>query len=173
MNRIPLRLIQRATGSAILFGALCGAIGGIAGSIAKIAGELVYNPRTLGQTPPPVILAQRLADHPLTHDEQQHRMQLIHFVFGVGTGAIYGAAAEVAPLVTVGYGTVFGIVLQGFTHESLVPAFGLDVPPWQQPAREHLSELFTHALYGLATEVVRPLLRRRFGPQPPPATVLP
>ncbi len=142
-------------------GLLCGLLGGVAGSVAKIAGELVYDPRNQGQTPPPVVLERKLVGHPMTHAQEQTGMQVIHFIFGAGTGAIYGVAAEFAPIVTAGYGSAFGFVLQFFTHESLVPLAGLDVPPWKQPAREHTSEFFTHILYGVATEAVRRYLRKK------------
>ena len=88
-------------------------------------------------------------------------MNAIHFTFGALTGAIYTIAAEALPIVTTGYGSVFGVILQLFTHETLVPAAHLDVPAPQQPAREHLSELFTHILYGVATEATRRILRKR------------
>lgn len=142
-------------------GLLAGALGGLVGSGAKIVGELVYPPRTQGQTPPPVILAERLAGHPLSKPQQTASSQAIHFVFGAASGAIYGVAAEFAPIVTAGYGSAFGVVLQLFTHESLVPSVGLDVPPWRQPLREHTSELFTHILYGVATEATRRAIRKR------------
>ena len=158
-------LFRRTTGRAIAVGILAGAIGGLAGSGAKIIGELIYEPRTLGQTPPPLVLAERVAGHPISKDQQGPVIQAIHFTFGAATGAVYGAAAEVAPVVTIGYGIVFGLVLQLFTHESLVPAMGLDVPAPQQPLREHLSEFFSHALYGLATEIVRRVVRRRLLPE--------
>ncbi len=154
----------RATAAMILAGMLAGAVGGIAGSAAKIAGEAVYPPRTLGQTPPPVVLAERLAGHPLSKREQLVAMEAIHWTFGAAAGAVYGGAGEVFPLVRVGYGIVFGLVLQLFTHESAVPLLGLDRPPWQQPLREHASEFVTHGLYGLATEIVRRIVRRRLGP---------
>ena len=156
------RWFQRATRQAIVTGVLAGAIGGIAGSIAKIVGELIYEPRTQGQIPPPVLLAERIAGHPLTHAQQLVSTQVIHFIFGAFSGAVYGGLAEVAPIVKIGYGAGFGIVLQLFTHESLVPALGLDVGPLQQPLREHASELFTHILYGATTEAVRRWLRRRW-----------
>ena len=142
-------------------GLLAGMLGGLVGSGAKIVGELIYTPRTLRQVPPPVILAERIAGHPLSHVQQNVSMQAIHFVFGATTGAIYGAAAEFLPIVTAGYGAAFGFVLQFFTHESLVPLAGLDVPPLQQPLREHTSEFFTHVLYGVATDLTRRAVRKR------------
>lgn len=142
-------------------GLLAGALGGLVGSGAKIVGELIYPPRTLGQVPPPVLLAERIAGHSLSPFQQNASMQTIHFVFGATTGAMYGAAAEFAPIVTVGYGSAFGFIMQFFTHESFVPLAGLDVPPWKQPLREHTSEFFTHVLFGVATEVTRRGIRKR------------
>jgi putative membrane protein len=142
-------------------GLLAGLIGGLVGSAVKTVGEIIYNPRTQGQTSPPVLLAERVLGRPLNKQQQTQAEQTIHYVFGGATGAIYGAAAEFAPIVTFGYGAAFGIVLQLFTHETLVPAAGLDVPAPQQPLREHLSELFTHILYGVSTEIVRRVVRKR------------
>lgn len=152
---------RKSRSRSIAKGLLAGLLGGLAGSVAKIAGEMLYNPRTEGQVPPPVVLARRVVGHPLSHAQELVAMNAIHFTFGAATGAIYGAAAEVAPIVTAGYGSVFGIVLQLCTHETLVPAAGLDKPAPQQPAREHLSELFTHVLYGVATEAVRRIVRKK------------
>ena len=142
-------------------GLAAGLIAGLAGSLVKAAGELLYNPRTEGQTPPPAVLAEKAAGHPLSKAQRTAATQAIHYTFGGLTGAVYGAAAEVFPAVTVGFGAVFGIVLQLLTHESLVPAAGLDVPAPRQPAREHLSELFTRILYGVSTEATRRALRNR------------
>ena len=150
--------------AAILAGILAGALGGVAGSAAKIASEAIYPPRTLGQTPPPVVLAERIAGHPLSKHEQFVSMEAIHWTFGAAAGAVYGGVAEVIPVVRIGYGIVFGLVLQLFTHESTVPLLGLDKPPLEQPVREHASEFVSHACYGLATEVVRRLVRRKLGP---------
>ena len=147
--------------ASIAKGLLCGLLGGLVGSFAKVVGEKIYDPRTQGQTPPPVVLETRLAGHPLPPAQAKAGMQAIHYTFGGVTGAIYGVLAEFYPLVTAGDGAAFGVVLQLFTHESLVPAFHLDVPPWRQPLREHSSELFTHILYGVAAELTRRWLRRR------------
>ena len=161
-----MQMVRRATGKMVLAGVLAGAAGGVAGSVAKIVSEAIYPPRTLGQVPPPLLLAERWVGHPLAGGSATAAIQVIHFVFGSGVGAIYGGAAEVAPIVTAGYGVVFGLVLQLFTHESAVPALGLDVPASQQPMREHVSEFISHAFYGLATELVRRVVRRRLTPAP-------
>ena len=153
---------RRPTRPSLAKGIAIGLLAGIVGSGAKFVAEKIYEPRTLGQTPPPLVLAQKVAGHPIPPSQQGLVIQSIHYVFGAGTGAIYAAAAEFVPVVTAGYGTAFGIVLQLFTHETLVPAAGLDVPAPQQPLREHLSEFFSHIWYGAATEAVRRWLRRRW-----------
>ncbi len=54
----------------------------------------------------------------------------------------------------------FGLTLCGITHASALPMMGLTESPENQPAREHASELVTHAIYGVTTEVVRRLARK-------------
>ena len=140
-------------------GFLAGAIGGLVGSAAKALGEAIYPPRTQGQTPPPVIMAERVAGRSLSKTEKTASMQGIHYVFGAAAGGIYGLLAENYPLVRVGYGAGFGMVLLALTHESLVPLFKLSAPPNKEPAREHVSELVTHTIFGVTTELVRRRLR--------------
>ena len=154
---------NRPLRASIAKGLLCGLVGGLVGSVAKVAGEKLYNPRTQAQTPPPVVRADKIAGHRLPPVTADAAMQTIHYTFGGATGAVYGVVAEFLPVVTAGQGTAFGVVLQLLTHESLVPALGLDVPPWRQPLREHTSELFTHVLYGVAAELTRRWLRRLLG----------
>ncbi len=144
----------------IALGLAAGLIGGAVGSALKLVGEKVYPPRTQGQEPPPAVLAEKIAGHPLSDSQRAAASQGFHWTFGSLTGAAYGALAEVAPIVTVGYGGGFAVVLLLLTHESTLPLLGLDKPPTQQPAREHLSEFATHLLYGFGTEGTRRLLRR-------------
>lgn len=142
-------------------GLLAGALGGLAGGVSKMAGELMYPPRTQGQEAPPAILAEKMAGHPLSKPLQTAATQVFHWTFSVGVGAMYGAAAEFAPIVTIGYGVVFGEVVLLTTHESTLPLLGLNEPPLQQPAREQKSEIITHAMYGLTVEAFRRFLMRR------------
>ena len=143
-------------------GVLAGALGGLGGGVSKLVGELIYPPRTQGQEPPPAILAEKIAGHPLSKPLQTTATQVFHWTFSVGIGAVYGAAAEFAPLVTSGYGIVFGEVVLLTTHESTLPLLGLNEPPLEQPAREQKSEILTHAMYGLTVEAVRRFLMRRW-----------
>ena len=143
-------------------GLLAGALGGLAGGVSKLAGELLYPPRTQGQEAPPAILAEKIVGHPLSKPYQAASTQVFHWTFSVGIGAIYGAAAEFSPIVTTGYGVFFGEIVLLATHESTLPMLGLNEPPLQQPMREQTSEIVTHAMYGVTVEVIRRALMRRF-----------
>ena len=139
----------------LLKGFVAGAIGGLVGAAAKGIGEALYPPRTLGQIPPPAVLANRIADRPLTEEEEEVSVQAMHWGFGALAGGVYGALVEVAPSVRKRLGANFGLALFGLTHVSALPMMGLTEKPGDQPAREHASEVVTHVLYGVTTELVR------------------
>src|SRR5271156_238753 len=141
-------------------GFLAGAIGGLVGAAAKAAAEAVYPPRTLGQIPPPAVLVNRMAGRPLTEQEEEVSVQAIHWGFGALAGGVYGALAEYQPAVTERLGITFGLTLCGMTLVSALPMMGLTEKPEDQPVREHASELVTHAIYGVATELTRRLARK-------------
>lgn len=157
-------MIFKKANGLVATGLLAGFVGGIVGSGAKLVGEAIYPPRTQGQEPPPAVLAEKIAGHPLSEHQKNVATQVFHWTLGTGIAAVYGAAAVVAPVVTVGYGVGFGLVVLLTTHESTLPLLGLDKPPTQQPLREHTSELATHALYGFFVEAVRRWLMRRWNP---------
>jgi putative membrane protein len=144
----------------VLKGALAGLIGGLAGAGAKVVAEQIYPPRVQGQTPPPVVLAEQVAGHPLPAAEQKLAMQGIHWAFGALAGAIYGAVAEYEPSVGAWQGAAFGLTLNKLTHESLLPKMGLAAPTEHQPARERISEWVSHAVYGVVTDSVRRVARK-------------
>ena len=125
------------------------------GSGAKAVAEAVYPPRTLGQIAPPAVLVNRMSDRPLTEKEEEVSVRAIHWGFGALVGGVYGALAEYQPVVTKRLGANFGLTLCGITHASALPMMGLTESPENQPAREHASELVTHAIYGVTTELVR------------------
>jgi putative membrane protein len=78
----------------VIKGALAGLIGGLAGAGAKVVAEQIYPPRVQGQTPPPVVLAEQVADHSLAPAKKKVAMESIHWAFGALAGAIYGAVVE-------------------------------------------------------------------------------
>lgn len=141
-------------------GALAGLIGGLAGAGVKALAEQMLPPRVEGQTPPPVILAEQVAGHPLPPSQQQIAMQTIHWVFGATAGAIYGALVEVEPSLGAWRGAAFGLALNRLTHESILPRMGLSDSKDAQPTQERISEWVTHAVYGIFTDSVRRVVRR-------------
>jgi putative membrane protein len=144
----------------ILKGAAAGFIGGLAGAGAKALAEQLFPPRTQGQTPPPVVLAEQVAGRPLPAAEKKAAMQSIHWGFGAVAGAIYGATVEVEPSLGAWRGAAFGLALNKITHETVLPRMGLSVPKEEQPAQERISEWVTHAVYGIFTDSVRRIVRR-------------
>jgi putative membrane protein len=144
----------------ILKGAFAGLIGGLAGAGAKALAEQLFPPRTQGQTPPPVVLAEQVAGRPLPPAEKQAAMHTIHWGFGAVAGAVYGAMVEVEPSLGAWRGAAFGVTLNKITHESVLPRMGLAAPKEKQPTQERVSEWVSHAVYGIFTDAVRRIVRR-------------
>jgi len=96
----------------------------------------------------------------LTEDDKSKAGTVVHYAFGGGVGAVYGALAELSPNVRIGLGLPFGVAVWLGAHVITVPALGLAKPPTQQPPSKEAQELGLHLLYGLTTEYVRRLLRR-------------
>lgn len=142
-------------GRSILKGAIAGLIGGLAGAGAKMLAEQIVPPRSNGQKDPPVAFAEQMAGHTLPADQKQAAKHGIHWGFGAVAGAIYGAAVEVEPSLGAWKGAAFGITLNKYTHEMLLPKLGLARPKEEQPAQERISEWVTHAVYGIFTDAVR------------------
>ncbi len=140
----------------MLKGAVAGLIGGLAGAGAKVVAEQIFPPRVPGQTPPPVVLAQRVAGHPLNSTEKRVAMDL---AFGALAGAVYGVLVEYDPSFGAWKGAAFGITLNKITHESLLPKMG-SARAEPRPARERVGEWVSHAAYGVVTDSVRRLARK-------------
>jgi putative membrane protein len=143
----------------LLKGLIAGAVAGLVATAAKSIAEKLYPPRTHGEPEPPVELAERIAGHPLEHKTQVAASEAIHWGFGIGAGAVYGAVAEYFPVATDKEGAGFGMVLMTLTHETALPAMGLSAPADEQTTREHTSEAATHILYGVVAERVRRIVR--------------
>ena len=141
-------------------GALAGLIGGLAGAGAKLVAEQIFPPRDPRRTPPSVVLAERVAGHPLASEEKKVALESIYWAFGALAGAVYGAAVEYEPTLGAWKGAAFGITLNKITHESLLPKMGLSAPTEVQPARERISEWVSHAVYGVVTDSVRRVARK-------------
>ena len=94
------------------------------------------------------------------HQREQTATQ-VEFAFGIACSALYGAAAEYIPVVTTGFGSVYGAVLFTGASEVVLPAVGFVPPPAERTPVQHLGGLAGNVVFGLTTEAVRRLIRGR------------
>jgi len=97
--------------------------------------------------------------HRLTQSEKKIAGTAVHYLLGTGVGALYGAAAELAPNVTTGGGLPFGAVFWLVVDEGAVPLLGLSKGPRAYPLSIHAYALSSHFVYGLTAEIVRRAVR--------------
>ena len=142
-------------------GVIAGLVGGVVDSGLKALAEKPFPPRPESKDSPPVVLAQKVVGHKLSRREQGVAENAVHWSFGTLTGGVYGALVELEPRAAAGLGVPFGAALWVSTHETVVPALGLDAPPSQLPLRRQANELVTHLFYGLSLELVRRTVRAR------------
>lgn len=84
---------------------------------------------------------------------------VVHYAFGSLIGGLYGAAAEIAPGITAGFGASFGTLLFIGADLLAVPAMGLSQNPAPEPASKLSSPFAAHLVYGVTTEAIRRILR--------------
>ena len=144
----------------LLKGMIAGLIGGLVGTAAKTLAEKVYPPRVHGEPEPPSALTDKLTGGQLEGTQKVVATEAIHWGFGALTGAAYGGLAEFYPAATSKEGASFGLTLAALTHQSALPAMGLSAEPQQQTQREQTSEMITHVIFGVVTEVVRSMTRK-------------
>ena len=141
-------------------GLIAGLIGGLVATAAKTLAEKIYPPRTHGEMDPSEELSERIAGHELVGTQREVAVEAIHWGFGALTGAAYGALVEYYPAATAKDGAGFGMALSSLTHGTVLPAMGLAAEPEEQTTRERTSEMATHVVYGVVTEMVRRVVRK-------------
>ena len=158
----------------ILRGALAGAIAGLVGAYAMERFQALWSetekrarPKQIARAakdePATVKAAERVAENVL-HTELPDAVkpvagEAVHYGMGMLSGAIYGAVAEVLPIVLAGNGLLFGAVLWFVADETAVSALGLAKRPSAYPPSTHAYALSSHLAYGFVTETVRRVLR--------------
>jgi putative membrane protein len=105
-------------------------------------------------------ISEAAFDHGLNQREKEVAGAAVHYIFGITTGAWYGAAAEMIPEVTAGAGLPFGAFVWLTADEGVVPALGLSKTPSEYPLSVHAYALASHFVYGVTTEMVRRAVRR-------------
>jgi putative membrane protein len=150
-----------------VMGMLAGAIGGLIGGWFKLGWEVIWPPRALDRIPEPAVLITMFTHVP-TPDWAGF---IVHFSFSILSGMVYGAMVEFFPIVALGLGAAFGLVVWVAFHQILMPWMGLTPATWLLPMNEQGSEFFGHAVWGLVIGVFYEDFRRRFAkriasPQP-------
>ena len=108
-----------------------------------------------------VVVSDRLFGLELAEREKREIAgAVIHYAFGVATGGLYGAIAEVKPATTTGAGLPFGAAVWLIADEIIAPALGLSKSPTKYPLSTHAYSIASHLVYGLTTEIVRREVRR-------------
>jgi putative membrane protein len=153
-------LKETTYGRSLAKGLIAGLIGGLVATAAKTLAEKIYPPRVHGEPEPPGELAERIAGHELVATKKEVASEAIHLGFGALTGAAYGALVEYYPAASAKDGAGFGMALSSLTHGTVLPAMGLAAEPEEQTTRERTSEMATHVVYGVVTEMVRRVVRK-------------
>jgi putative membrane protein len=163
--------LRKETFDRITRGFVAGAIGGVVGGAMKLVGEAIFPPRSPGEPIPPAVAVSKLlkflSGSPLRPEHTTLAVQGFHWSLSIGMAAVYGVLAEFFPIARIGYGLGFGMFVLLITHETTLPLLGLSLPWKQIPLKEHLSEIVTHAMYGVSVELVRSAVRNHaFTPEP-------
>jgi uncharacterized membrane protein YagU involved in acid resistance len=108
---------------------------------------------------PPAVLADRtvraLGHRGLTVAQRVRVQRVIHYAFGSGLGVAYGAVASRWSVPRRGRGSLAGLAIYAGSHGSLLPALGIQLPPWRLARAAVVWELASHLVFGVALEAGR------------------
>jgi len=124
--------------------------------------EVGADPSGRPENMPPAVLvraAAALGRRRLTARQRVRAQQVIHYGFGAAVGGAYLAAASRWPAVTSGRGALAGLAIYAGTHGSLLPALGVQRPPWRLAPAAVVWESTSHAVFGAALEAMRGVVR--------------
>jgi putative membrane protein len=125
--------------------------------------EVGADPTGRPENMPPAVLANRaavaLGRGGLSRSERLRVQRAIHYGFGAGLGIAYNVAAGRWPLASRGRGVPAGLAVYASTHASLLPALGIQRPPWRLAPAAVTWESASHIVFGAALHGVRRALR--------------
>ena len=149
-------------------GFLAGALGGLAASFAMSQFHVLF--QKAGSSAPQSgedstvraasAVSRTVFHHKLTLEQKKIAGPTVHYSFGANVAAIYGTTAELAPLVSTGWGIPFGAAVWLGAHVITVPALGLSEPITHSAPRAEAVEFGAHLVYGAVAEGLRRFLRR-------------
>ena len=103
-------------------------------------------------------VAEMTVGEPVPEEYREPAGTAIHYGFGACLGAIYGAAVELRPATSAGFGTAYGAVVSLVADEMAMPALGLSPPASEVAASTHLRGFVSHLVFGVSLEAVRRLM---------------
>ncbi len=104
-------------------------------------------------------LAQATMGEPVPEEYREPAGTAVHYGFGAFLGAVYGAAVELRPATSAGFGTAYGAVVSLVADEMAMPALGLSPSAQDVGASTHLRGFVSHLVFGVALEAARRLLK--------------
>ena len=113
---------------------------------------------------PPAVLVDRVTvalGRRLTVPQRLRAQQLIHYGTGAALGVAYSAAAKRRPAASRARGALAGVAIYAGTHGSLLPALGIQRPPWRLSPAAVAWESTSHLVFGVALEAARTALGGR------------
>ena len=113
---------------------------------------------------PPAVLVDRVTvalGRRLTVPQRLRAQQVIHYGTGAGVGLAYDAAARRWSAASLGRGTLAGLAIYAVAHGSLLPALGVQRPPWRLAPSAVAWESTSHLVFGAALDTARSALGGR------------
>jgi uncharacterized membrane protein YagU involved in acid resistance len=113
---------------------------------------------------PPAVLVDRASialGHRLTVSQRLRAQNAIHYGVGAGLGVAYSAAARRRPAASWGRGALAGVAIYAGTHGCLLPALGIQRPPWRLAPAAVAWESTSHLVFGVALDAARSALGGR------------
>ena len=121
--------------------------------------EVGADPSGHPENMPPAVLADRVARslgrRGLSVPQRLRVQNVIHYGMGSGLGVLYVAAANRWPGTSRGRGALAGLAIYAGTHGSVLPALGIQRPPWRLAPAAVAWESTSHLVFGAALEAVR------------------
>jgi hypothetical protein len=128
-------------------------------AVAKAQGKPLQTPvpHRWADAPAPAQAAKKIADRVgqgrrFTREDVPLLTNAMHWLYGVGWGAFYGAAVARAAASPFAGGLAFGTGVWGAAYAELVP-LGVYEPPWKYPVKDLAIDLSYHLVYGVSVAV--------------------
>ena len=154
------RYTTGGVGRDVLAGALAG--GAAVWLISKMDWSLDHTGRAdRASTGPASAAAGQAADAAgvrMNPQQTQAAARTVHYGIGIGIGALYGLLRGMAPSVTTGRGSLFGVATFILGDEIGAPALGLARGPLEYAARDHAKSALAHVVFGVLTDLGTRLL---------------